>query len=87
MDITPYNIHYPGPRGIKQLRVKPCCKEDNVVDYAIYDEDYLMFTIARHEDGQRWIVSMKNADEDIDESTVQQIGSAIDQRNAQAGVL
>ncbi|MEO6732302.1 MAG: hypothetical protein ABIN01_13880 [Ferruginibacter sp.] len=81
MDITPYNIIYWNGYTLTPAQVRPCCREDNVVDYAIYADNKLMCTITKSGEGDRWVVSLKNADTSIDDEIIQGIGSAIDQRN------
>lgn len=82
MDITPYTVSYPNNNSVQEAEIRPCCREDNVVDYAIYIKGQLAFTIRKSpEDLGRWIVSLKNADNEIDEAMVQRIGIEIDQYN------
>ncbi|MEO5892970.1 MAG: hypothetical protein ABIQ31_22160 [Ferruginibacter sp.] len=82
MDITPYQIAYWNGSLLINAEVKPCCSEDNVVDYAIYKGDQLSFNITKNETG-KWVISLKNADKEIDDEVVQSIGMAIDQHNRQ----
>ncbi|MEO6722794.1 MAG: hypothetical protein ABIN67_20670 [Ferruginibacter sp.] len=60
--------------------IKPCCKEDNIVDYAVWMRDKLEFTItkARADPGQQWVVALQNADDIVDPVLVQSIGREID---------
>lgn len=77
MDISPFNIYYSEDNVMHTVEVTPCCKEDNVVDYAIRQEGKLAFTITRDRDKQRWVVAVKNADDNIDDELVQLLGSEI----------
>ena len=60
------------------VEVTPCCKEDNVVDYAIRQEGKLAFTITKDREKQKWVVALKNADDEIDEELVQLLGMEIE---------
>lgn len=65
----------------KEAEIQPCCHEDNIVDYAVYEEGKLVFTIAPDiKDPGHWAIAMKNADEQINDSIVQSIGTEIDKR-------
>jgi hypothetical protein len=66
---------------MNHAEIQPCCREDNIVDYAVYQDSKLAFTVA-HEAGSagRWIIAMKNADDDIPDDVVQAIGAAIDKK-------
>jgi len=82
MDITPYNIIYWNGDTLSSAEVRPCCREDNVVDYAIYINNQLAFNITKpNEDAGQWVISLKNADKDIDDIVIQNIGSEIDRHN------
>lgn len=78
MEITPFNIYYSEDNEMHTLEVRPCCNEDNVVDYAIWQEGKLGFTITKDKQESRWVVALKNADDDIDEELVQLIGGEIE---------
>lgn len=78
MDITPFNVLYTvcGAESIAEIR--PCCREDNVVDYAVWIDKKLGFTITRDTNQpEHWVIAMKNADTDINDDMVQSIGEAI----------
>jgi len=79
MDTTPFKISYQHD-GIRQYaEIHPCCKEDNIVDYIVYKEGKLAFTITRNAaDNNHWIVALKNADDIIEEEMLQSIGREID---------
>jgi len=82
MDITPYKITYRQDDILNSAEVRPCCREDNVVDYAIYEDNQLLFTITKsNADGGKWLISLKNADKEVDEAIVQNIGLEIDRHN------
>jgi hypothetical protein len=79
MDITPFTISYLHG-GIRQyVDIHPCCTEDNIVDYIVYKEGKLAFTITRNAaDNEQWVVALKNADDTIDDEIAQLIGKEID---------
>lgn len=81
MDITPYNIVYWDGSSLTPAQVRPCCGEDNVVDYAIYTDTKLLCTITKSDEVDRWVISLKNADTDINDDIIQRIGSEIHQHN------
>ena len=84
MDIKPYQIVYRDGHALNAAEIRPCCNEDNVVDYAVYIQNKLAFNITKSADGRgRWVVSLKNADKYVDDNVVQSIGSAIDVHNSQ----
>lgn len=81
MDTSSFNIYYEHNGNRISTEIHPCCNEDNVVDYAVWIEDKLAFTIARSVDNkERWVVALKNADDDIDEALVQSIGATIEKK-------
>ena len=83
MDINPFPITFiEGSRYIT-AEIRPCCKEDNVVDYAVWIKDRLAFTVTKN-DNSDWVVAMHNADVDIDAISIQQIGKAIDDKRKQS---
>lgn len=82
MDITPFTVYYVKHDKMHAAEIRPCCREDNVVDYAVWEDDLLAFTIAHHADSQKWVVALKNADNDIEDELVQLIGAEIDKKNA-----
>lgn len=81
MEITPFNIYYTEDNEMNIVEVRPCCNEDNVVDYAIWQEGKLAFTITKDKQESRWVVALKNADDDIDDELVQLIGVEIEKIN------
>lgn len=82
MDTTPYQINYWNGHTLSQAEVKPCCLEDHVVDYAIYIENQLAFNLTKSPGrSEKWVISLKNADKEIADEIVQNIGSEIDARN------
>lgn len=79
IDTTPFTINYVH-EGIRQdAEIHPCCTEDNIVDYIVYKEGKLAFTITRSGiDNDQWVVALKNADDTIDEEMVQKIGNQVE---------
>ena len=62
--------------------IRPCCREDNVVDYAIWVGDKLEFTITRdQENNDHWVIALKNADDEFEDDMIQSIGAAINDRS------
>lgn len=82
MDIAPFNIYYVYDDILYNAQVRPCCGENNVVDYAVWEDDELTFTLTRRSGTGKWVVSLKNADDDIADEKVQAIGGVIEQRLA-----
>ena len=83
MDINPYQIVYRDGQRLNAAEIRPCCNEDNIVDYAVYIQNKLAFNITKSANGDgRWVVSLKNADKYVDDNVVQSIGSAIDLHNS-----
>ena len=84
MDTSAFNIYYEHNGKRVSAEIHPCCSQDNVVDYAVWIDEKLAFTIARSlEDKDRWVVALKNADDDIDEELVQSIGTTIEKKLSQ----
>lgn len=80
MDTTPFEIQYQHRNGLTTAIIHPCCREGNVVDYAVWINDKLAFMLTRDvENKSSWVIGLKNADDDIAEDVVQSIGQAIDQ--------
>jgi len=80
MDIRPFNIEYKVNGIMRKAEIRPCCREDNVVDYAVWLHGKLAFTVTKDTAVGRWVVALKNADEVIDDEEVQQIGNAIQRK-------
>ena len=83
MDLTPFTIHYWYLDQWQSAEIRPCCSEENVVDYAVWLDNQLAFTITKLKnniDGPGWIVALKNADKQIDNELVQILGNEIDHR-------
>ena len=80
MDLTAFTVYYQYRDQWDSAEIRPCCREDNVVDYAIYQHDKLAFTITRvkTDPDHHWVVALKNADDDIDDDLVQVLGAEID---------
>lgn len=78
MDTTPFDITYLHNGIEKKATIHPCCREDNIVDYAVWQNDKLSFTITRDpSDPGYWVVALKNADDDFEEEMIQAIGTAV----------
>ena len=81
MDINPFTIQYNDGQQLREALIRPCCKE-NVVDYAVWINNKLVFTITKKKEHEHnWVVAMKSADNHIDDTVVQNIGQEIDQRH------
>ncbi len=80
MDLTPFTVQYEYKGQRDEAEIRPCCREDNVVDYAIWKNGKLAFTITkvRTEPDHYWVIAVKNADDLIDNDLVQLLGSEID---------
>ena len=51
------------------------------MDYAVWIDDKLLFTITREVDGnRRWVIALKNADDEFDDEMIQSIGAGINSR-------
>ena len=82
IDTAPFNISYLHHGNLITAEIHPCCNENNVVDYAVWIEGKLVFTIARDiNDASHWAIAMKNADDDFEEDMIQDIGTQIEKRN------
>ena len=85
MDTTPYTINYWYKDQLANAEIRPCCKEDNVVDYAIWENDKLAFTVTKITDapqGKKWVIALKNSDHLVEDELVQLIGTEIDLKTA-----
>jgi hypothetical protein len=86
MDISPFFIDFLYHDRWENAKIRPCCREDNVVDYAVWIKGKLVFTITRSatgENGGAWVVALKNADVNVDNELVQRIGKEIDIKKAE----
>ncbi len=81
MNTQAFTIYYVHQDVMNSVEIRPCCGDDNVVDYAVWEEDRLAFTITKNEQEAKWIVALKNADDKIDDELVQLIGTEIEKRN------
>jgi hypothetical protein len=79
MDTTPFTIRFLYQGGWLEAEIKPCCKDDSVVDYAVWMKNKLEFTITRDRAGnaEHWVVALQNADDIIDPIMVDTIGRQI----------
>ena len=80
MNTTPFNIYYEYEEGLYHAQIRPCCREGSVIDYAVWEDDELAFTMTRHIETGKWVVALKNADDFIDDEQVQAIGAVIEQK-------
>ena len=79
-ETTPFDVQYEHNGVIATANIHPCCKEDNVVDYAVWQNDKLIFTMTRDMvDKDHWAIALKNSDDSFEDDMVQHIGAAIDQ--------
>ena len=63
------------------MEIRPCCGEDNIVDYAVWQKEKLLFTLTKNNlNGLGWVVAIKNAETEIPEKLVEIIGHEIDKR-------
>lgn len=83
MDTTPFRVYYVQNDALFSAEIRPCCNEDNIVDYAVWNDGQLDFTITRPVQGGKWVVALKNADDDIDDERVQLIGAQIEKKIAE----
>ena len=86
MDLNPFFIRFLYQDSWIDAKVRPCCRIDNVVDYAVWIKGKLEFTLTRNDhlaEGSDWVVALKNADNKVDNQVVQVIGQAIDQKRAE----
>lgn len=82
MDTTPFEVELVQEGLLQSVTIRPCCNEDNVVDYAVWMNNELAFTITKDKAQQHWVIALKNADDIIEDSMVQSIGIAIDKKLA-----
>lgn len=80
MDITPFTIYYVYRDVLYSAEIRPCCREDNVVDYAVWIEHLLAFTLTKQAATGKWVIALKNADDDINDEMIQVIGTEIEKK-------
>lgn len=88
IDNKAFDIEFKYNQTKQTATIQPCCKENNIVDYAVWQNGKLAFTITRDMiDRHHWSIALKNADDHFDESMIQSIGAAIEhhQKNNYAG--
>ncbi len=78
-DTLAFNIQFTH-NGIEHTAIiHPCCNENNIVAYAVWQDGKLVFTITRDMvDKHHWSIALKNADDHFDDSMIQKIGGAIE---------
>ena len=83
MDLTPFTVYFQYANRWDSAEIRPCCREDNVVDYAIWQHGKLAFTITRvkRDADHQWVIALKNADDEVDNELVQILGAEIDRSN------
>lgn len=80
IDSKPFDIKFVHGQTQHTANIQPCCKENNIVDYAVWQNGKLAFTMTRDMvDKHHWSIALKNADDQFDEEMVQSIGAAIEQ--------
>ena len=78
MDTSPFDIAFTYRNESLHANIHPCCREGDIVDYAVWQDGKLMFTITKETvEGDHWVIALKNADDDFDEELIQVIGDAI----------
>lgn len=82
MDTRPFTVYYVYRNALYSAEIRPCCKEDNVVDYAVWIEHLLAFTITKHTETGKWVIALRNADDTIDDEMIQLIGAEIEKKMA-----
>jgi len=82
MNTSPFTIYYVYKGASYSAEIRPCCREDNVVDYAVWIEHLLAFTLTRQADTGKWVVALKNADDDFNDEMLQLIGAEIEKKMA-----
>ena len=82
MDIQPFTIRFRYNEDWLEAEIRPCCKEDNVVDYAVWMRNKLEFTVTKDKvaTDEHWVVALQNADDLVDPHMVQAIGRQISLR-------
>ena len=86
MDLNPFFIRFLYQDNWIDAKVRPCCRIDNIVDYAVWIKGKLEFTLTRNDHAagdSGWVVALKNADNKVDNQVVQVIGQAIEQKQAE----
>ena len=77
MNTATFLIDFQNDGKSATAEVRPCCNEDNVVDYAILIGGKLAFTITRDLDNKHWVIAMKNSDDEFSDEMIQAIGAKI----------
>jgi hypothetical protein len=83
MDTNPFLIEFKYKGQTLFAEVKPCCQEDNIFYYDIIMENQYQFTItpaAKKEKSLLWKISLKNADNHVDEELIRIIGVEIEKQ-------
>lgn len=82
-DTTPFEVQYKHAGNLATATVRPCCNDNNIVDFAIWQEDKMLFTMTRDMvNRHHWSIALKNADDEFDDELIQQIGAAIEQHQS-----
>jgi|GEM_PF-1871732 len=77
-DVFEIMFEYDGELFMAQ--VEPCCGENNIVDYAIYRDGELLYTVTRSPEDGRWTTAVKNADDAVGQDLLDKIGGKIEMR-------
>jgi hypothetical protein len=79
MNTEPFPIRFRYNDDWLEAEIRPCCKEDNVVDYAVWMRNKLEFTVTRDREAmnEHWVIALQNADDLVDPHMVQAIGRQI----------
>jgi len=82
MDTSAFTINFIHKDKPVTAEIHPCCREDNVVDYAVWMDDKLAFTITREPENRgHWVIALRNADDEFDDDMIQSIGTRISDMN------
>ncbi|HMD00314.1 MAG TPA: hypothetical protein VKH37_09175 [Ferruginibacter sp.] len=86
MDTTPFSVDFKHAQGADHAEIHPCCREGDIVDYGVWMHGKLLCTITRDvENNDRWVVALKNADDEFDDEIIQAIGAKISSREQDGG--
>jgi predicted secreted protein len=83
MDTVPFFIEFDYGGKQELAEVKPCCQADNVFYYDIFIRNKYEFTITPNINGETgfgWRISLKNADNHVDEGLIDIIGMEIEKQ-------
>ena len=81
MDLSAFQIQYFHKNKMQSIEVRPCCKEDDVLYYDIWNDNIYQFTITpglSNDVGAGWRLALKNADKPVENELIQKIGLEIE---------